>query len=499
MVWQMRIFTGGLGTETNSFSPMPTGLRAFEEYLRLPAGQWLREPAEVTAAAWAAQQFVARNGGTLLAGPISFAMPAGPTVRSAYEALRDELLQALRNALPVDVVAYSLHGAMIAEGYDDCEGDLLARTRAMVGGDVALGALLDSHCHLSRQMIDSADCIVIFKEYPHIDFAGRGAELVDILVRTAKGEIRPHMAVHDCGMIDMFHTTREPMSSLVARMKSQEGVGGVLSVSAAHGFPWGDVPDMGSKLLVVTDDDPTQGARLARTLGQELFAMRGRARPEPVSLAAALDQAAAATAWPVVIADAGDNAGGGAPSDSTFVLQALLDRGFAGSAIGPLWDPIAAGVAMDAGEGAILDLGIGGKMGPSSGQPLDLRVKVGRICRGAMQTYGTSKEPLGDCVAVSAQGVDIVLNTLRTQAFGPELFSNVGIDPTARRFLVVKSSQHFHAGFGSMAASVLYLSGPGALERDITRLPYRKIRRPKWPFDAMEDGPAPGDASDAAT
>jgi microcystin degradation protein MlrC len=140
---------------------------------------------------------------------------------------------------------------------------------------------------------------------------------------------------------------------------------------------------------------------------------------------------------------------------------------------------------MDAGEGATLELRIGGKMGPTSGQPLDLRVTVGRVCRSALQSYGPSHEPLGDCVAVTVNGVHIVLNTLRTQAFGPELFTNVGIDPRSCRIVVVKSTQHFHAGFGPLAAEVLYIGGPGTLERDLARLPFRRIRRPKWPFDAV--------------
>ncbi|MGH6929177.1 MAG: M81 family metallopeptidase, partial [Dongiaceae bacterium] len=351
----MRIFTGGLGTETNSFSPLPTAMRGFEEYLRLPAGTALTEPQEATGAPWAAQRYVQRNGGTLVSGPISYAMPAGPTVRAVYETLRDELLAALREALPVDVVAYSLHGAMIADGYDDCEGDLLARTRAIVGPDVAVGALLDLHCHISPQMIDNADALVLFKEYPHIDFVERGTELIEILVRTARREIRPRMAVHDCRMIDLFHTTREPMRSFVADMQARENRDGVLSLSAAHGFPWGDTADMGTKMLVVTDGRPELGARIAAEFGERLFAMRGRAQKPPMTIEAALQQASQANATPIVIADTADNAGGGAPSDSTFVLQAVLERGLQDVALGPLWDPVAAAVAMDAGEGATLD------------------------------------------------------------------------------------------------------------------------------------------------
>ena len=481
----MRIFTGGLGTETNSFSPLPTAMRGFEEYLRLPAGTTLTEPQEATGAPWAAQQYVARHGGTLISGPISYAMPAGPTVRRVYEALRDELLAALQAALPVDIVAYSLHGAMVAEGYDDCEGDLLTRTRAIVGPDVAVGALLDLHCHISAQMIENADALVLFKEYPHIDFVERGAELIEILVRTARREIRPHMAVHDCRMIDLFHTTREPMRGFVADMQARENRDGVLSLSAAHGFPWGDTADMGTKMLAITDGPPELGARIAAEFGERMFAMRGRAQKPPMTVAAALEQASQANATPIVIADTADNAGGGAPSDSTFLLQAVLERELQDVALGPLWDPVAAAVAMDAGEGATLDLRIGGKMGRASGQPLDLRVTVTGICRNATQSYGISHEPLGDCVAVRANGVDIVLNTLRTQAFGPELFENVGIDPRSRRIVVVKSTQHFHAGYGPFAADVLYVGGPGSLERDLSRLPYRKIVRPKWPFDPL--------------
>jgi len=481
----MRIFTGGLGTETNSFSPLPTAMRGFEDYLRLPAGTVLTEPQEATGAPWAAQQYVARHGGTLISGPVSYAMPAGPTVRRVYEALRDELLTALQAALPVDIVAYALHGAMIADGYDDCEGDLLARTRAIVGPDVAVGALLDLHCHISPQMIENADALVLFKEYPHIDFVERGTELIDLLVRTARREIRPHIAVHDCRMIDLFHTTREPMRSFVADMQARENRDGVLSLSAAHGFPWGDTADMGTKMLVVTDSRPELGARVAAEFGERLFAMRGRAQKQPMTIEAALQQASQANATPIVVADTADNAGGGAPSDSTFLLRAVLERGLQDVALGPLWDPIAASVAMDAGEGATLDLRIGGKMGATSGEPLDLRVTVGRSCRNATQTYGPSHEPLGDCVAVSVAGVDIVLNTLRTQAFGPELFTNVGIDPARRRIVIVKSTQHFVAGYGPFAADLLYVGGPGTLERDLARLPFRKIARPKWPFDPL--------------
>ena len=85
---------------------------------------------------------------------------------------------------------------------------------------------------------------------------------------------------------------------------------------------------------------------------------------------------------------------------------------------------------------------------------------------------------------IRAGGVEIVLISTRAQAMGIDLFSNHGIDPRARRLLVVKSNQHFHASFATIASRILYGDGDGAQPRDVRRLPYRRVSRPIWPLDA---------------
>lgn len=141
----MRLFVAALGTETNSFSPIPTGLGSFEEYLWFPAGSHPEEPRFFTGPIVAARRRAARDGITVIEGLAAFAAPAGPTTRHAWETLRDRLLEELRAALPVEVVLLSLHGAMVADGYDDCEGDLLQKVRAIVGPHTVVGAELDPH------------------------------------------------------------------------------------------------------------------------------------------------------------------------------------------------------------------------------------------------------------------------------------------------------------------------------------------------------------------
>lgn len=479
----MRIFAAGLGTETNTFAPFPTSLSGFEAGEYFPPGDHPDEPSFSGAPLWAARRRAKENNWIVTEGLCTMAEPSGITVRSAYESLRDQILDQLKAALPVDVVALGMHGAMVAEGYDDCEGDLLARVRDMVGPNVAVGAELDLHCHITHQMIDAADVLITYKEYPHTDSTARAEELIELLVRTASGDVRPRMSLYDCGMIGLMHTPREPMRSYVDRAAALEGKDGVLSVSIGHGFPWGDVADMGSRVLVVTDDDAEKGDSLARALGDELFALRDNTAPQPQAIDNALDAALRSADKPVVLADVSDNAGGGAPGDSTFLIDALRRRKIGNAAVGPLWDPIAVATCFDAGEGASLPLRFGGKMCPLSGQPVDADVTIGKLTRQAVQHLGDTPSPLGDCAAIHFDGISVVLTSVRTQAYSPELFTQVGIDPAAMDIVIVKSTQHFYTAFAPLAADVIYVAAPGVVAPDFTALTYHKIARPKWPFD----------------
>ena len=415
--------------------------------------------------------------------------PAGRTVRSVYEALRQEILDDLKNALPVDVVFLDLHGAMVADGYDDCEGDLLAHIREIVGPDVPIGVELDPHCHLTKTMVENATVLVMEKEYPHIDFAERTQDAFRILVDTVEGRVQPHMSVFDCRMImDALHTTREPGKSLVDHIKRIEKEDDdILSISLCHGFTWGDVPEMGTKVLVVTDSNPEKGGALAEELGRKLYDLRHDITTDYLSVDETLDRAleilSANPGKPVVISDTTDNPGGGAPGDSTFILKALLDRGIEGATIATIWDPIAAGIAADAGEGARLALRIGGKMGPSSGDPVDVQARVIKVEENATQTFGAGNViGIGNAVVVQVNDIDIILNTTRRQVYGVDCLTNLGIDPMQKRILIVKSSQHFYASFAPLAADVLYCVAPGTLAMNVKDIPYRRIDKNKWPL-----------------
>ena len=478
----MKAFTASLGSETNTFSPILCGRDAFEGNFYARPGEHPDHPTLYSGPLMALRRRSREEGWQVVEGLCTFATTGGIVTRRVYEDYRDAILDQLRAALPVDFVALGLHGAMVADGYEDCEGDLLTRVREIVGPEVKVGAELDLHCNLTPAMVAMTDVLVPYKESPHIDVLERGEELVTILADAAAGRTRPVMSVFDCRFLTSSPTTREPMRSFVDRMSALEGKDGVLSVSLVHCFGLNDVPDMGYKVLVVTDDRKDAGDALARRLGHEIYRMRREIGMTFLSIDAALDRALAVPG-PVVLADGADNSGGGSASDSTWFLRALQARGIRDACIGPLWDPQAVKMCFAAGEGASFQLRFGAKMSANAGEPVDAHVRVTRLVHDAWQSFGDARDPMGDTAAIEVDGIALVLNTLRTQAFGIDLFTNLGIDPATRKIVVVKSHNHFFAAFSKIAAEVHRTSAPGPLPVDYSLVPYKRVRRPMWPLD----------------
>ena len=479
----MRVFSATLATETNTFAPMPTGLSSFKERGYYKAGQHPDHMSFFAGPLWAARLRGKAQGWTLLEGVVAAAQPSGTTTRAAYEALRDELLADLKAALPVDMVLLGLHGAMVADGYDDCEGDLLQRVRAIVGPKVVVGAELDPHNHLSAAMVEHADVLVAFKEYPHTDILERALELVDLCQAKAEGRIAPVASVVDTGGLVVMHTSREPARGFVDRMHGAGGPGRHPVHLGQPRFPLGRRARHGHQGagLQRCQADPGRrtGQALARQLADELTALRHALEVPMPGIDEALDQALAFDGGPVVLADGADNPGGGAPGDSTFILQRLLERGISNACIGPLWDPVAARIAFDAGVGASLTLRIGGKIGPLSGAPLDLRVTV-KALRPELMMTGLSNTPtaMGDSALVECNGVEILLCSLRNQAMGSDLFTNIGVDLAAKK--------HHR---GQVLAALLRLVLEGGEEGDLRRRAGRGDGGPEDPA-LQEDPPA---------
>src|SRR5260370_29979755 len=147
------IFTATLGTETNTFSALPTGLQLFQETCLYRRGGYGDQAPMFGVPLQIWRRRAEERGWRTVESLCAFAMPAGKTVRNVYEDFRAEILADLTAALPVDAVLLSLHGAMVAEGYDDAEGDLLAHVRRLVVPAVAVAAERGLPSNVIRQSV----------------------------------------------------------------------------------------------------------------------------------------------------------------------------------------------------------------------------------------------------------------------------------------------------------------------------------------------------------
>lgn len=489
----LRVFVGALAHETNTFSPLPTSRRSFSEAIFHRGGDEATLSKAMTLPGYGDMlELCAQAGDQATAGLCGWAQPGGPLPHHEYERLRDELLDEIARAGPLDFIVLVLHGAMVSSACWDCEGDLLLRLRERVG-NTPVGALLDLHGNLTEAMTQSGALLIACKEYPHTDFRDRAQELRGLLAEVAGGKRpMPRPVMQPMPMLALMGTTEEPMKDFVLQLKRCEDRPGLDSVSAMHGFPWSDTPHSRAAVLAWYDPRNEGAEEAARstcaTLAGQMYAIgtktRGLRLPLEEAVARALSQASAASGRPVVLADGSDNPGGGAASDSTFVLRELLRQGTSHAALGMIWDPQAALIAADAGVGTQLALRIGGKVGPLSGEPVDLDVEV--ICvrtDAAQRGLSGGKEPLGLSVTVRTPAIDIVINSIRQQVFSPDCFTEMGVDLSTKRLVVVKSTQHFRMGFDPIASAVVYCDAPGSLHGDLQQLPFRHLDRPIWPLD----------------
>jgi microcystin degradation protein MlrC len=481
-----RVFIATLATETNTFLPIPTGIADFEDAL-LVRHSILREPPGVwTSPAQTWVRCAQERGWTVFEGLHAFAEPGGTVAASTFEMLLREIISSLKACLPVDAVLLSMHGAMVAEGHDDCEGDVIAAVRSIAGPDVNIGVELDLHCHVSDAMVANSTAIVVYKEYPHVDYRDRALELFEIIAGAVEGRLHPVSAVYECLSMGLFPTTYTPsMRAFVDEMMRRERSGEALSLSLCHSFPWADIPDAGVKMLAITDGDAVTASALAEEFGRRFIAIREEAALRFVSMEAALERARHNQSKPLLLADTSDQVGGGAPGDSTHLLCAMIERKIFNATYAPFWDPIATHYCFQAGVGARIRLRIGGKADASSGEPIDLDIQVRALYPDTVQAgYNGEDVPVGNlAVVVTPEGTEILLTAKRNNLFGPDLLTRHGVDPASRNVLCLKSLFRYYDLFRPLTSDILLVAAPGACIPDWSALPFKRIPRPMWPID----------------
>lgn len=491
----MRLALVGFGHEANTFAPSAATLDAWRR-AGILEGEEIRERHERSASILAGYFGYAAEDPAVDLVPLvySWITPTGASTAEAFEHLTGLMLARLREQGPWDGVLLPQHGAAVADGHPDADGEFLRRVRAAVGPGVPIGVTLDLHANVSRQLVEHADVVTVYQTNPHVDAREQGLACARLLARTIRGEIRPVMALAQlplaAGILRMG-TGQEPMRGLLAQAREQEGRRGVLSVSLVEGFPYADVAEMGMSVIAVADADPTLAADAARAIAAATWDRRaGFAGTAPGTEEAMRRAGAAADGadGPVVVLDMGDNVGGGSPGDSTHLLHAARRLGVKGVAQ-CVYDPAVALSCAAAGVGAQVDLTVGGKVDDRHGAPFPIRGEVIAVTDGRFEdpsaTHGGARVfDLGTSAGVRTDdGFLLALHSRPEGTWSRLQFSTLGIDPAAVPIVVAKGVHAPRAAFEPMASELIWADTPGSTSADLSAFDFLHRRRPMFPFE----------------
>ncbi|HUG15042.1 MAG TPA: M81 family metallopeptidase [Thermomicrobiales bacterium] len=496
----VRIVTGGISQETNTFQWEPTTLEDFQKGSSfIDRGQQILD-LEGTGTIYGGIVSEARTHGVELI-PTTFgrAVPGGRVSREAFEALRDEIVAGIRAALPVDGVLLGIHGAMALEHNDDGEGPLITAIREVVGPDTPIIAPLDLHTNLSEEMMEEATAFVGYKHYPHIDTAETGAAAMNLLIRTVRGEVAPVMAHVKVPVIapnqSMVTTWQSPLKKVIDRAREMEREPSVLAASVLGGFPFSDVPYTSVATIVVTDNDRELAVRHAKELARMCWDLRADFTIHPTPVADAIAEAMNGDPGSVyVLADISDSGASGTAGDGTAVLDGLLKAKARSASVAQIMDRDAVEACVAAGVGATITLTVGGKHDGLHGDPVEVTGMVRLIHEGRFEMGGvmgrgtTSSRGKTVVLEIGGQGgIELQLTELRGHPNDLNFFRAFGIEPTERRILVLKSAAHFRAAFEPIATKVIEVDAPGISSPRLDTFAYRNLRRPIYPLDADFD------------
>lgn len=450
---------------------------------------------------------VAKAEGWTVTHALSATATPGPIVTAeAFAYMANIVTEAARAQKDqIDGVLIALHGAMGAEGFDDPEGELLQRLRAILGPDMPIGISLDLHTNTTPAMAEAANVVVSYKTYPHIDHVETAAHAARALKPMMEGKVRGQTLRVKPPMLDEANGGRSdvmPTMEFYDRARRFETEPGILAVSVNSGFADADMLESGPSVLV-SYDTMTHGAELrARAIALELAQAMWEARESCVNTFLSVRETQQkirdfkpSKPGPLVISDFADNPGAGAYGDATNLLAGLLEMGLENAAFGPLIDPEAAAKLHEHSPGETVTLAVGGKVDPAwGGGPLLLtgeirHISVEGLLVGDGPVIGGITFRFGKTAVLRVKGIDILIVTERGQAYDLQQFKAFGITPETLSVLGLKSQQHFRAAFEPIAAEVI-VCDCGALATPNYKLRrYHHIRRPIWPLDEITGAP----------
>jgi microcystin degradation protein MlrC len=492
----MRIAVGQLWQETNTFNPLPTRRVDFDQFGVLPGDELIERMAETNELGGFIQSLRAWPERPEIVGLVRLpAWPGGMVTTETFDWIQSEFIAAARGALPLDGVLLALHGAMVADGHPDVEGEVLEAVRQVIG-EIPLVVTLDLHANVTQKMVESADALVLFHTAPHIDVFETGQRGAALLRRILVDGARPVTAFKKLPMVVPAERANTQDTTSVShgfreRLQQLERTPGILAAGLATVQPWLDIPELGSAVVVVADGSRTTADASCGDLADEVWRRRREYLPELMPVEQAVREAHSIHDGLVVLSDSADATTSGAPGDSTWVLQELLKYDWPSGAFVPMVAPEVVERATLVGEGASLRTAIGGNRDTRFSRPIQIEACVERLFRAEFILSGHLAKNLhvdmGPSVVLRTSDVHIFVTSKSGPHFAPEFFRSAGFDPFSASVLVAKSPCGFRAAYAERAKRIIVVRAPGCAPADFWNYPYQNIPRPLWPWDEMEE------------
>ena len=356
-----KILTLGFRHETNTFTPAPADMQAYKN-CEFKVGQEAFAASRGLGTEMGAFQDVLgnREDVELIPTVLLNATPSGPVTAEVYDFVTTEVVKAIKEHSPLDGIIINYHGAMVAEGHPDGEGDLMEIMRELVGWEIPIMASMDLHANVTPKMARCATVLVPYEEYPHTDMYETGYVTAQIMADTLDGKMKPVMAYcYIPYLLPTIFSAHPVMQPLYAKAAELQATPGVRCIRFAHGFFPADFAEMGMSVMSITDGDQALAEETAEALAQTIRDNIPNLKINYPTLDEALDRAVLPGEGPVVLADASDNPGAGGLGDTTHILRRILERGITGAAVATIRDPASAKRCAEAGVGSTVELELG--------------------------------------------------------------------------------------------------------------------------------------------
>ncbi len=477
--------------ETNSFTPKITDEQAFRDRNYLFGDEIVKRFTGVKNETGGFLDFFRDKEDYHLIPSIAFnAQPGGIVAQAVFETARDSILKTVRETTQVDGVLLALHGAMVTEGCQDGEGELMEAIRKEVGPDVPIITSLDLHTNMTEKMVANCDGMFVYDNYPHTDTYEAGVRAAKCMYDTLEGNIKPVLRYRKLDIMLPYMPTAEPvMAKFVEEEKLLRQQDGIVNVNICHGFFSADIYEQGMAVVVVSDGDSGLAQQVADEFGEKIWQARKELRRNFYTIDQAIDEAAASEEGPYVFADVADNPGAGASCDGTYMLRRLLERGVKKVAVAVICDPEVVEQAEAAGVGSTIHVHLGGKMCPEiSGESIECDAYVKALTDGKFYNRDYLKGVLtllGKTAVLDINGISVIVSSIRTQPWDLEVYRSNGIVPQDAKILMVKSTIHFRASYGTIAHKILDVELPGLAPQSPEMLTYKNSRRPIYPLDEI--------------